>query len=101
MIKYLPAEWAEQDFVQLSWPHENTDWAYMLDEVNICFAEIANCIHFSSPTDCAVCQSGFFLATDKKRWIANLSNCYLMKNETQCQICLPGYSLNSNDQCAN
>lgn len=44
MIKYLPAEWAEQDFVQLSWPHENTDWAYMLDEVNICFAEIAKAI---------------------------------------------------------
>lgn len=44
MIKYLPAEWAEQDFVQLTWPHENTDWAYMLDEVNICFAEIAKAI---------------------------------------------------------
>lgn len=44
MIKYLPAEWAEQAFVQLTWPHENTDWAYMLDEVNICFAEIAKAI---------------------------------------------------------
>lgn len=44
MIKYLPAEWAEQDFVQLTWPHENTDWAEMLDEVNICFAEIAKAV---------------------------------------------------------
>jgi agmatine deiminase len=37
----LPAEWAEQQFVQLTWPHEGTDWAYMLDEVNECFVNIA------------------------------------------------------------
>jgi len=37
----LPAEWAEQDFVQLTWPHELTDWAYMLGEVNACFVNIA------------------------------------------------------------
>ena len=37
----LPAEWAEQQFVQLTWPHAGTDWAYMLDEVNECFVNIA------------------------------------------------------------
>lgn len=37
----LPAEWAEQEFVQLTWPHAQTDWAYMLDEVNACFVDIA------------------------------------------------------------
>jgi len=37
----LPAEWAEQQFVQLTWPHAETDWADMLDEVNICFINIA------------------------------------------------------------
>jgi agmatine/peptidylarginine deiminase len=37
----VPAEWAEQDFVQLTCPHADTDWAYMLDEVNACFANIA------------------------------------------------------------
>jgi agmatine/peptidylarginine deiminase len=31
--RYLPAEWAEQEFIQLTWPHLNTDWADMLDEV--------------------------------------------------------------------
>lgn len=41
MIKTLPAEWAEQQFVQLTWPHAKTDWAYMLDEVNKCFVNIA------------------------------------------------------------
>ena len=37
----LPAEWAEQEFVQLTWPHAQTDWVYMLDEVNACFVDIA------------------------------------------------------------
>ena len=38
----LPAEWAEQDFVQLTWPHADSDWAYMLDEAEACFVEIAH-----------------------------------------------------------
>lgn len=37
----FPAEWAEQQFVQLTWPHIDTDWAYMLDEVQTCFKNIA------------------------------------------------------------
>jgi len=37
----LPAEWDDQQFVQLTWPHKNTDWADMLDEVNKCFVNIA------------------------------------------------------------
>lgn len=39
--RYFPAEWAQQSLVQLTWPHENTDWAYMLDEVTECFINIA------------------------------------------------------------
>jgi len=41
MKKNLPAEWADQQFVQLTWPHTNTDWAYMLNEVTECFVNIA------------------------------------------------------------
>ena len=37
----LPAEWAEQSGVQLTWPHAGTDWAPMLDEVSACFTQIA------------------------------------------------------------
>jgi agmatine/peptidylarginine deiminase len=40
----LPAEWAQQSFVQLTWPHEGTDWAYMLEEVEDCFTQIASAI---------------------------------------------------------
>jgi len=38
---YLPAEWARQSGVQLTWPHAHTDWAYMLDKVQECFLCIA------------------------------------------------------------
>lgn len=41
MMDFFPAEWSEQRFVQLTWPHKDTDWNYMLDEVTDCFVEIA------------------------------------------------------------
>ena len=37
----LPAEWEPQECVQLTWPHEGTDWAYMLDEITATYEEIA------------------------------------------------------------
>jgi agmatine deiminase len=40
----LPAEWAEQSFIQLTWPHAATDWAEMLEEVNDCFVQIAQAV---------------------------------------------------------
>lgn len=39
--KILPAEWAPQSGVQLTWPHKDTDWAYMLDEVEACYLNVA------------------------------------------------------------
>lgn len=37
----FPAEWYPQSGVQLTWPHERTDWAPMLEEVIPCFVAIA------------------------------------------------------------
>lgn len=37
----LPAEWSQQSAVLLTWPHQQTDWAPLLDEVIPCFVEIA------------------------------------------------------------
>lgn len=36
----LPAEWESTGAILLSWPHINTDWSYMLDEVTECFINI-------------------------------------------------------------
>lgn len=36
----LPAEWEEQSAILMAWPHENTDWNYMLPEVEHCYTQI-------------------------------------------------------------
>lgn len=36
----LPAEWEKQSFLQLTFPHQESDWSYILDEVTACFVEI-------------------------------------------------------------
>jgi agmatine deiminase len=40
----LPAEWEAQDGILMAWPHEGTDWAYMLDDVRPVFVEIIKSI---------------------------------------------------------
>ena len=40
----MPAEWAEQDAVLIAWPHPDTDWNYMLDEVEACYMSVAEAI---------------------------------------------------------
>jgi len=42
--RVLPAEWAPQSTVQLTFPHQDTDWAPVLDRVMPCFLKIANTI---------------------------------------------------------
>lgn len=37
----LPAEWEPQSGVQLTWPHPDTDWAYMLDEITETYVQMA------------------------------------------------------------
>ena len=37
----LPAEFEAQAFVQLTWPHRQTDWAYIYDEVIECYCNMA------------------------------------------------------------
>lgn len=37
----LPAEWEPQRFVQLTWPHAETDWAPYLEAAQQCFINIA------------------------------------------------------------
>ncbi len=40
-MRFLPAEWHRQGAVQLTWPHVETDWAGMLEEVNECYLHMA------------------------------------------------------------
>ena len=53
----LPAEWEPQSGVQLTWPHEESDWAPILDEVTPCFVAIAR--EIAKRERCIiVCQPG-------------------------------------------
>ena len=40
----LPAEWEEQECVQLTWPHKDTDWAPYLDDIYEMFVNMAKAI---------------------------------------------------------
>ncbi|ASB49245.1 agmatine deiminase family protein [Alkalitalea saponilacus] len=42
--RHFPAEWAPQSAILMAWPHKNTDWDYMLEEVQVCFSEIIKSI---------------------------------------------------------
>lgn len=42
MVKRLIPEWEPQRFVQMTWPHQSTDWASVLDEAKDNFVRIAN-----------------------------------------------------------
>lgn len=41
---FMPAEWHRLQMVQLTWPHEGTDWNYMLAEAEECYIELAKAI---------------------------------------------------------
>lgn len=45
----LPAEWEPQSGVQLTWPHADTDWAPMLDEIEATYREMAREIEKREP----------------------------------------------------
>ena len=45
----LPAEWEPQSGIQLTWPHAETDWAPMLDEVLQTYGEMAREISKREP----------------------------------------------------
>lgn len=41
---HLPPEWCKQSAIQLTWPHSETDWDYMLEEIVACYVNIARII---------------------------------------------------------
>ena len=45
----LPAEWEPQAGVQLTWPHEDTDWQPYLKEITQTFVEIAQAVAQREP----------------------------------------------------
>jgi agmatine deiminase len=44
MSRVLPAEWAPQDGVMLTWPHDQSDWAPILNDADAVFAAIGEAV---------------------------------------------------------
>ncbi len=63
---YLPAEWEEQAFIQLTWPHNKSDWAYMLDEVEQCYINIARHILMHERLIIVTCEADHVTSLLKK-----------------------------------
>jgi len=78
----FPAEWAAQSGVMLTWPHEKTDWAEMLDEVEVCFISIAKAIAEREKV-LIVCQDQLLLRNKLKECrVENLIFAELASNDT-------------------
>lgn len=45
----MPSEWHRQSAIQISWPHKQSDWAYMIDEVEECYRNMAREIALREP----------------------------------------------------
>lgn len=48
-LRTLPAEWAPQSAILISWPHAETDWADILDEVTECYVRMTYAIAAHQP----------------------------------------------------
>ena len=49
LYRRMPAEWEHQRCVQLTWPHEDTDWAPILPEITAVYEEMAREISKREP----------------------------------------------------
>jgi len=78
----LPAQWQTQNFIQLMFPHQNSDWGLYLDEVLEVFENIA--LTIAKYQLCLVCYSD----EDSIKNIKNIKNITLQKvqsNDTWCR----------------
>ena len=83
----MPAEWEPQWGVQLTWPHAQTDWAPMLDEITATYEEMAREIakrehllivkHITCPTnDTWARDHGFITLVDDEGHARLLDFCF-------------------------
>ena len=77
----LPAEWHPQSAIQLTWPHENTDWNYMLEEIVEAYVKIASEI-LKRQKLMIVCHNDSLVRLLLTRNNANLENLILVEIPT-------------------
>lgn len=82
----MPAEWHPQRYVQLTWPHEDTDWAPVMRKVTDCYIRMAYEISDVEQLIivCPQISSLHALLTERlpKRCIANIHLVEIPSNDT-------------------
>lgn len=96
----LPAEWESQEFVQLTFPHQSTDWQPILDDVLSCYRDMASTISRFEPL--LVVASDLELAKHTLSGIPNLTFLSAPTNDTWSRdhgfiTCMDGGELNFMD----
>ena len=61
----LPAEWEPQDAVLIAWPHEGTDWAERLAEVETTYTALAAAVTRFQPLVVIVADEGVRAAAER------------------------------------
>lgn len=79
-MRTLPAEWEPQGFVQLTWPHEDTDWNYILEDVTACYVRIATEISKREPL-LIVCRNAEQVR-QQLNGVANMQNIRFVEADT-------------------
>jgi len=69
----LPAEWAPQSAIMLTWPHTGTDWAANLAEAESVFVEIARAVTASEQLIITCCNEAHKKTVLEKLDIAQIS----------------------------
>jgi agmatine/peptidylarginine deiminase len=83
----FPAEWNLQRAVQLTWPHADSDWGYLIDEVEACFANIAKAVACHQPLiivcrDTKQVSSALCHAQVEEHWMENITFFEIASNDT-------------------
>ncbi len=82
----LPAEWHPQWGVQLTWPHEATDWQPILEEVTRCYLDMSKAIahreHLLVVTPHASRVKGLLAGTLTQEEMGRVTICEMPTNDT-------------------
>jgi agmatine deiminase len=78
----FPAEWHPQYAVQLTWPHANSDWAYLIDQVERCFVHIAESVALHQRLIIACTDEQAVRSKLAPNLLKNISFFEIMSNDT-------------------
>lgn len=77
-IRRLPAEWAPQSAIMLTWPHAGTDWAAHLPEVSPVFEAIARAV---------LARQNLLVSCEDRQQVAHLQQLF---DDWTASLSLPG-----------